>query len=91
MNKTELAMLVAAKTETSKKAAEAAVSAVLEALTETLAKGEKVQLIGFGTFEVKDVPAKEGRNPQTGEVIHIDACKRPTFSAGKSLKDAVNN
>lgn len=90
MNKTELVEIVAAKAETSKKAADAAVSAVFDAITESLAKGEKVQLIGFGTFEVKSVAEKEGRNPQTGEAIKIAACKRPAFSAGKSLKDAVN-
>ena len=90
MNKTELVEIVASKVESSKKAADAAVSAVFDAIAEALAKGEKVQLIGFGTFEVKSVAEKEGRNPQTGEAIKIPACKRPSFSAGKSLKDAVN-
>lgn len=90
MNKTELVEIVAAKTSTSKKAAEAAVSAVLDAISEALVEGEKVQLIGFGTFEVKSVAEKEGRNPQTGAAITIPACKRPVFSAGKGLKDAVN-
>jgi len=90
MNKTELIEVVAAKAALKKKDADAAVAAVFEAITEALTAGDKVQLIGFGTFEVKAVAAKEGRNPKTGEAITIAACKRPAFSAGKSLKEAVN-
>lgn len=90
MNKTELIELVAEKASLKKNAAEAAVNAVFASISETLAKGDKVQVIGFGSFEVKNVAAKEGRNPQTGETIKIAACKRPAFSAGKALKDAVN-
>ena len=73
-----------------KKDAEAAVNAVTEAIAEALKAGDKVQLVGFGTFEVKERAAREGRNPKTGETIKIDASKRPVFSAGKALKDAIN-
>ena len=90
MNKTDLVNVVAAEANLSKKAAEAAVNATLAAIANALKEGDKVQLIGFGTFEVKDVAAREGRNPKTGEVIKIDACKKPSFSASKSLKDLVN-
>ena len=90
MNKTDLINVVAAEAELSKKAAEAAVNATINAIANALKAGDKVQLIGFGTFEVKDVAAREGRNPKTGEVIKIDACKKPSFSASKSLKDLVN-
>ncbi len=90
MNKTELINVVAAEAGVSKKDAEAVVSATLNAITEALKSGDKVQLIGFGTFEVKDVAAREGRNPKTKEVIEIPACKKPAFSASKALKEAVN-
>ena len=90
MNKTELIAAVAEKAELSKKDADKAVAAVFAAIEDALKAGDKVQLIGFGTFEVKDVAAREGRNPKTGEVIKIDACKKPAFSASKALKDLVN-
>lgn len=89
MNKTELILAVAEKTGLKKKDAEAAVAAVLSSVTETLAKGEKVQLIGFGTFEVKERAARDGRNPFTGEAIKIEAAKRPVFTAGAALKAQV--
>ena len=90
MNKTELINVVAAETGISKKDTEVVVAATLSAITEALKAGDKVQLIGFGTFEVKEVAAREGRNPLTGESITIEACKKPSFSASKALKDAVN-
>ena len=90
MNKTDLINVVAQEAEISKKAAEAAVNATFAAIAGALKAGDKVQLIGFGTFEVKDVAAREGRNPKTLEVISIPACKKPSFSASKALKDAVN-
>ena len=89
MNKTDLVNAVAAA-GFSKKDADKAVAAVFDAIEGALAKGDKVQLIGFGTFEVKDVAAREGRNPKTGEAITIEASKRPGFSASKALKDLVN-
>ena len=89
MNKTELVAAVAAKADISKKAADAAVAAVIDSVAEALAKGEKVQLIGFGTFEVRERAAKEGRNPKTGEKIAIAASKVPAFKAGAAPKDAV--
>ena len=88
MNKTDLVNAVAAKGFT-KKDADAAVAAVFEAIEGALVKGDKVQLIGFGTFEVRERAAKEGRNPRTGETIKIAATKVPAFKAGKALKDAV--
>ena len=90
MNKTNLIDVVAIKADLKKKDAEAAVNAVLEAVTEALAAGDKVALVGFGTFEVKERAAREGRNPKTGESMTIAASKAPTFAAGKALKDAVN-
>ena len=90
MNKTELINVIAAETKVSKKDAEAVIASAINAITEALKTGDKVQLIGFGTFEVKDVAAREGRNPKTLEVISIPACKKPSFSASKALKDAVN-
>ncbi|MBS4913912.1 MAG: HU family DNA-binding protein [Veillonella sp.] len=90
MNKTELITVVAQKTELSKKEAEKAVKAVFETVADELAKGEKVQVIGFGTFEVRDRAAREGRNPLTNEVIKIAASKSPAFKAGKQLKELVN-
>ena len=90
MNKTDLVNVVAAETNLNKKQAEEAVNATLAAIANALKNGDKVQLIGFGTFEVKEVAAREGCNPKTGEVIKIDACKKPSFSASKVLKDQVN-
>ena len=89
MNKIELVAAVAEKTETTKKESEKTVSAVLDAITEALVSGEKVQLVGFGTFEVKDRPARKGHNPLTGAAIDIAASKAPAFKAGKALKEAV--
>ena len=90
MNKTDLINVVAAEASLSKKDAEAAVNATLAAIAGALKNGDKVQLIGFGTFEVKDVAAREGRNPKTGETITIEASKKASFSASKALKDSVN-
>ena len=89
MNKTELAAAVAAKTKLSKKEAEAAVNAVLASITEALADGDKVALVGFGTFDVKTRAARTGLNPRTKETVEIPASKVPAFKAGKALKDAV--
>ena len=88
-NKAQLIDNVVEKTELSKKDATAAVDAVFETIRETLSEGEKVQIIGFGNFEVRDRAARKGRNPQTGEEIQIPATKVPAFKAGKALKDAV--
>ncbi|MCI9439930.1 MAG: HU family DNA-binding protein [Ruminococcus sp.] len=90
MNKTELVTAIAENAEISKKDAEKAMKAFVEVITEELKKGEKVQLVGFGTFEVTSRSAREGRNPQTGKTMKIAACKAPKFKAGKALKDAVN-
>ena len=90
MNKTELIAALAAKTELSKKDAEKALNAVVETVTEALKAGEKVALVGFGTFEAKERPARVARNPRTGEEIEVKASKTPAFKAGKALKDAVN-
>ena len=90
MNKTELVVAMAEKTELSKKDAEKALKAFTDVVAEELAKGEKIQLVGFGTFEVVDRPAREGRNPKTGETMKIAASKAPKFKAGKALKDVVN-
>ena len=90
MNKVELSAAIASETGLSKKDAEAAVKAFVEIVTKELQKGEKVQLVGFGTFEVSERAAREGRNPQTGETMTIAASKAPKFKAGKALKDAVN-
>ena len=89
MNKTDLINAVADHAELSKKDAGKAVDAFVAAVTEALKKGEKVQLVGFGTFEVRERAAREGRNPQTGAAIQIQAAKVPAFKAGKPLKDAV--
>ena len=89
MNKAELINAVAAATEFSKKDAEAAVNAALEAITAALQEGDKVQLVGFGSFEVKKRAARIGRNPKTKESIEIPASVVPVFKAGKALKDAV--
>lgn len=90
MNKTELVAAIAEKTELSKKDAEKAVKAFTDVVADELKKGEKVQLVGFGTFEVAERPAREGRNPKTGESMKIAASKAPKFKAGKALKDTVN-
>ena len=90
MNKTELIAAIAEQAEISKKDAEKALKAFVDVVTEQLKDGEKVQLVGFGTFEVSERAAREGRNPQTGKTMKIAACKAPKFKAGKALKDAVN-
>ena len=89
MNKTELIAAVAEKAELSKKDAEAAVTAAIDAITAALSQDEKVQLVGFGSFEVKARAERVGRNPKTKETIKIPASKTPVFKAGKALKDAV--
>ena len=91
MNKTELVAAIAEQAEISKKDAEKALKAFTDVVAEELKKGEKIQLVGFGTFEVSERAAREGRNPRKpGEMIKIPACKVPAFKAGKALKDAVN-
>ena len=90
MNKTQLVNAVAEKSGLNKKEAEAAVNAMTAAITDALKAGDKVQLVGFGTFEVKERAARNGRNPKTGETITIAASKAPAFAAGKALKDAIN-
>ena len=89
MNKTDFIAEVAKKAELDKKASEKAVNAVLDVITAELAKGEKIQFVGFGTFEVRERAAKQGRNPKTGEAITVPASKAPVFKAGKGLKDEV--
>ncbi len=89
MNKTELVAAVAAAAELSKKDAEKAVNAAVESIANALVQGEKVQIVGFGTFETKERAARTGRNPVTGETIEIAASRVPTFKAGKALKDKV--
>ena len=89
MTKAEMIVAVAEKAGMTKKDAEKAVSAVLETVTETLKKGDKISLTGFGSFEVKNRAARTGRNPRTKEVVEIPASKVPVFKAGKALKDAV--
>ena len=90
MNKTELIAAIADQANLSKKDAEKAVKALVDTVTEEMVKGEKVQLVGFGTFEVSERAAREGRNPRSGETVTIAASKSPKFKAGKALKDAVN-
>lgn len=90
MNKNELVAAIAAKTELTKKDTEKMLRAFEEVVVEELVKGGKVQMVGFGTFDVTDRAAREGRNPQTGEAMPIPASKSPHFKVGKSLKDAVN-
>ena len=90
MNKAELIAAIAAKTGDTKKAAEASVNAFVETVTNALVEGEKVQLVGFGSFEVRKRAARKGRNPQTKEEIKIPASKAPVFKAGKALKETVN-
>ena len=89
MNKSELIAAVAAKADLSKKDAEAAVKAVIDSVSEALVDGDKVALVGFGTFEVKTRAARTGKNPRTGEAIEIPAAKVPSFKAGAALKNAV--
>lgn len=90
MNKAELVAAIAGKTNVTKKLAEDSVNAFVEVVTEELKKGEKVQLVGFGSFEVRKRAARKGRNPQSGKEIKIPASKAPVFKAGKALKDTVN-
>ncbi len=90
MNKTELVAAIADEAGLSKKDAEKALKAFTDVVTEELKKGEKVQLVGFGTFEVSERAAREGRNPQTGAAMKIAASKAPKFKAGKALKDMLN-
>ena len=90
MNKTELVAAMAEQTNLSKKDAEAGLKAFIDVVSEELKKGEKVQLVRFGTFEVSERAAREGRNPQTGETMEIKASKTPKFKAGKALKDMMN-
>ncbi len=90
MNKTELIAAVAERAELSKKDAEKAIKAFTDVVADELVKGEKVQLVGFGTFEVSERAAREGRNPKTGDTMTIAASRTPRFKAGKALKDEVN-
>ena len=90
MNKTELVAAVAEQAGLSKKDAEAAVKAFTDVVAEALKAGDKIQLVGFGTFEVSERAAREGRNPRTGETMTIEASKTPKFKAGKALQDLVN-
>ena len=91
MNKSELIAAISAKTGETKKDAEATLNAFVEVITNALVEGDKVQLVGFGSFEVRKRAARKGRNPQTKEEIKIPASKAPVFKAGKALKDLVNN
>ena len=90
MNKTDLVAAIADSADLTKKDAEKAVNSFTEVITKALKKGDKVQLVGFGTFEVVKRAAREGRNPQTGKAMKIKASKAPKFKAGKALKDALN-
>ena len=90
MNKSELVAALAQKAELSKKDAEKALYAFVDVVTETLKAGDKVQLVGFGTFEAKERPARSARNPRTGEAIEIAASKTAAFKVGKALKDSLN-
>ena len=90
MNKSELVAAIAEKAQLSRKDSDKIVSAFAEVVGDSLAQGDKVQLVGFGTFAVKDRPAREARNPRTGESVKIAASKAPGFKAGKALKDKVN-
>ena len=90
MNKTELTAALAEKTGSNKKDAEKAINAFVDVVTEALANGEKIQIVGFGSFEVKTREARTARNPRTGEEINIEASKAPVIKAGKALKDSVN-
>ena len=90
MNKTELTAALAEKAGLAKKDAEKALNAFVEVVNEKLVAGDKIQIVGFGTFEVKERPARTARNPRTGEEIEIEASKAPVFKAGKALKENVN-
>jgi DNA-binding protein HU-beta len=90
MNKAELTAAIAKKADLSKKDAEKALSAITDVIADALAKGDKVQIVGFGSFEVRKRPARVARNPRTGQQIKIAASKAPVFKAGKGLKDSVN-
>tara|TARA_B110000503_G_scaffold102263_1_gene152747 strand:- start:159 stop:434 length:276 start_codon:yes stop_codon:yes gene_type:complete len=90
MNKNELVHFIAKEANVKVSEADAALNALTKGITESLARNDNVTLVGFGTFQVKDRSAREGRNPKTGETIQIKACKVPSFKAGKSLKDTVN-
>lgn len=90
MNKTELITALAAKTEMPRKDAEKIVAGLLDTITEALGRGDKVQFVGFGTFEVRTREARKGKNPRTGEEITIGASKSPAFKPGKALKDFIN-
>ena len=90
MNKAELVTAIAEKTSLTKKDAEAALKAVLDVVEEALVAGDKVQLVGFGTFETRERSARTGKNPRTGETIEIAASKVPAFKPGKALKDSIN-
>ena len=90
MNRVELVAAMADKAGLAKKDAEKALKAFTDVVAEELKKGEKIQLVGFGTFEVSERAAREGRNPRSGETMTIAACKAPKFKAGKALKDAIN-
>ena len=90
MNRTDLIEKVVESTGVTKKEATAVVTAAFDAITEALVAGDKVQLIGFGTFETRERAARMGKNPRTGEAVEIAACKAPAFKAGKALKEAVN-
>ena len=90
MNKTELVAAIAEQADLTKKDTEKALTAFTEVVTRELKKGEKIQLVGFGTFEVVERAAREGRNPQTGKAMHINASKAPKFKPGKALKDEVD-
>lgn len=91
MNKAQLVSALAAKSGLSKKDSEKALKAFVTVITDTLAKNDKIQLVGFGTFAVKDRPSRVARNPRTGEAIKVKASKAATFKAGKALKDSVNS
>ena len=90
MNKAELIAQVAEKSDLTKKDAERAVSALIETVEEALVKGDRVQLVGFGTFEIREHAARKGRNPQTGQEIDIAATRVPVFKAGKSLREVIS-
>ena len=90
MNKAELVNAIATKTGAKKSATENSLNAVLDCVKDALAKGDRVQLVGFGTFEVRQRAARKGHNPQTGAEMKIAACKAPSFKAGKALKEVVN-
>ena len=90
MNRAELIAAMAKKADLTQKDAEKDLKAFTDVIADELKKGDKIQLVGFGTFEVGERAAREGRNPQTGETMTIAACKAPKFKAGKALKDAIN-